>query len=285
MQEKITLCCATQDHLDKVKELVTRTIDYVDAMVFVDGFSFDGTKEWLESFSPKITVVQRKWDDSFARQYNRFIQEITGGWLLILDDDEIPMEETLKALRKLVDDSLGGRMYDIVEFRCTPIEIDNAGKIISNNGPVNYYRQILHRYNPGMKYTIDLHQHLIGHRFNMNKRTEYGYYHIKSDRDSYRNACRNWWIDGVWLTGSTSGYRPPEWQELKDVVLRAYPEVKVFGDFNSIMVAGNMKEEVKDHLYKIRNIQDEQPNRLFNELRAYWKYYFEKLHPEEKRPE
>jgi hypothetical protein len=285
MQEKITLCCATQNHINKVKQLATKTLDYVDEMVFVDGFSVDGTKDWLESLSPKIKVVQRKWDDSFARQYNRFVQEITEGWLLILDDDEIPSEGMLKSLRDIVDKSDGGRIYDCIEFKCHPIEIDKDGKIVNDNGPVNYYRQILHRYNPGMRYIIDLHQNLVGHKYRRFQRFEHTYYHIKTDEDGYRNACRNWWIDGVWLTGSSSGFRPPEWQELRDVVQKAYPEVSVFSDFNTIMVAGNMKEDVIDHLYKIRNIPDEQPDRLFNELRSYWKYYFDKLHPEEKRPE
>lgn len=283
MQEKITLCCVTQNNIKKVKELVPRVINYVDEAVFVDGYSVDGTKEWLESYSPKIKVVQRRWDDSFSKQYNKFVEEIRDGWMLILDDDEIPSEAMLKVLRGLVNDSIGGRNYDFIEFKCTPIEIDRDGKILSNNGPVNYYRMLLHRYNPGMKYVIDLHQNLIGHRYSIPLRREETYYHIKSDEDSFKNACRNWWIDGVWLTGSMHGYRPPEWQELRDVVLKAYPDVAVFGDFNSLMVAGNIKEEVKDYLYRIKDIQDEQPNRMFNELRAYWRYYFEKLHPEEKR--
>ena len=282
MPEKITLCCATQNHLHKVEHLVHRTIDYVDAAVFVDGYSVDGTKEFLEMYSPKIKVVQRKWDDSFARQYNRFVQEIQEGWMLILDDDEIPSEEMLKSLRDIVRDADGGRIYDCVEFKCHPIEIDKSNVIVNDNGPVNYYRQLLHRYAPGMKYVIDLHQNLVGHKYRRFKRVDYTYYHIKTDEDGYRNACRNWWIDGVWLTGASSGYRPPEWYELRDVVKKAYPNVEVFGDFNAVMVAGNMNQEVKDYLYKIKDIPDEQPSRLFNELRSYWKYYFDKLHPEEK---
>ena len=43
-----------------------------------------------------------------------------------------------------------------------------------------------------------------------------------------------------------------------------------------------MDQSVKDYLYKIKDIPDEPPTRLLNELRAYRKYYFEKLHPEEK---
>jgi hypothetical protein len=48
------------------------------------------------------------------------------------------------------------------------------------------------------------------------------------------------------------------------------------------MVKGNMDQKVKDYLISVKDIPDEPPERLLNELRAYWKYYFEKLHPEEK---
>jgi hypothetical protein len=282
MSEIITLCCVTQNRINKVKNLVQKTIDYVDAMVFVDAFSVDGTKEWLESYSPKIKVVQRKWDDSFARQYDRFVKEIKGGWLLILDDDELASEGMLKALRDIIAQSDGGRIYDIVEFRCHPMEIDKNGVIVSDPGPVHYYRTLLHRYHPGMRYVIDLHQNLIGHRYRRFSRREELYYHIKTDEDGYRNACRNWWIDGVWLDGASSGFRPPEWQEFKSLVQSVYPEVEVFNDFNTIMVKGNMDQRIKDYLYKIKDIPDEKPNRLFNELRSFWKYYFNILHPEEK---
>jgi hypothetical protein len=154
-----------------------------------------------------------------------------------------------------------------------------------DTGPCNYYRQIFYLYQPGMKYMIDLHQALVGYKNGRMIRRPETYYHIKSDRDEYRNACRNWWIAGVWMPNASSGIKHKEWYELRGIVLKAYPDIKVFGDFNSIMIKGNMDQAVRDYLYKIKDIPDEQPDRLLNELRAYWKYYFEKLHPEEKRPD
>jgi glycosyltransferase involved in cell wall biosynthesis len=279
---KITFACVTQNRIENLKRNVPKVIDYVDRMVFVDGFSVDGTKEWLESYSPKIFVTQRQWDDSFANQYNEYLKHIGDGWVLLCDDDELPSEPLLKILRKYIEDSEDGRKFSVVEFRCHPIEIDRAGKIINDNGPVEYYRQIFFKYEPGMHYMIDLHQCLVGYKNGRMVRRPETYYHIKSDDDNFRNACRNWWIAGVWLSGSTAGYKPQEWHDFRKVVLDAYPEVKVFSDFNSIMIRGNMKQEVKDYLYKIKDIPDEQPNRLFNELRAFWRYYFEKIHPEER---
>jgi len=282
MSDKITFVCVTQDRIDNLKRNIPKVIDYVDRLVFVDGYSVDGTKEWLESYSPKIFVTQRKWDDSFANQYNEYLKHMGEGWVLLCDDDELPSTNLLKCLRDLIKNSDNGRIYSCVEFTCHPIEIDNNGTIIRDTGPCEYYRQIFFLYQPGMKYTVDLHQALIGYKNGRIIRRPETYYHIKSDRDEYRNACRNWWIAGVWLSGANDGIRLQEWHDLREVVLKAYPNIKVFGDFNAIMVKGNMDKSVKDYLYKVKDIPDEPPTRLLNELRAYWKYYFEKLHPEEK---
>lgn len=282
MEDKITFACVTQNRISNLKRNVPKIIDYVDRMVFVDGFSVDGTKEWLENYSPKIFVTQRKWDDSFANQYNEYLKHVGEGWVLLCDDDELPSEPLLKCLREVIKNSNEGKNYSCVEFTCHPIEIDREGKIVSDNGPVQYYRQIFYLYQPGMRYMIDLHQALTGYKNGRMIRRPETYYHIKSDDDNYRNACRNWWIAGVWMSGATEGFKPPEWHELNSLVKSVYPEVSVFSDFNSIMVKGNIDHRIKDHLYKIKDIKDEEPNRYFNELRAYWKYYFEKLHPEEK---
>jgi len=281
MSETITLACVTQNRIKNIQRNIPKMIDYVDRIVIVDGFSVDGTKEWLENYSDKITVVQREWDDSFANQYNRYLDEINDGWVLILDDDEIASIKLLKSLRKLIEESDGGKRYDMVECQAYPLEVDRNGIILSDNGPVNYYRHIFYKYNPGMKYTINLHQNLVGHKIGRPIRTNASYYHIKSEIDEYRNACRNWWIAGVWIDGTNSGYQPPEWHELRAVVVAAYPSVKVFNNFNDILIKGNLDQSVKDYLLKIKDIPDEKPNRLFNEFRAIYKYYFEMLHPEE----
>jgi len=277
----ITLACITQNRIDNVKRLLKKTIDYVDKVVLVDGFSIDGTKEWAESFSDKVIVTQRKWNDSFADQYNEYLKHVNDGWILILDDDEVPSEDMLNSLRSIISESEDGNKYGIVAFKCNPIEVDNEGTILADNGPVDYYRQLLIKYSSGLKYIIDLHQALVGHKNNNLVRRSETYYHIKSDEDMYRNSSRNWWIDGVWLSGASAGFHPQEWFDLRAVVKEAYPDVEVFSDLNAKMVAGNLDQRVKDYLIKVKDIKDVEPQHLYNELRGYFKYYFEKLHPEE----
>jgi hypothetical protein len=282
MSEIINFACVTQNRIKNMQRNIPKILPYVDRAVIVDGYSVDGTKEWLESYSDKITVVQRKWDDSFANQYNRYLDEIKEGWVLICDDDELPSKRMLESLRSLVDNSDDGNRYSIVEFTCHPLCIDKEGKIVEDNGPATYWRQIFFKYNPGMRYMIDLHQAIVGYKNQRQIRRKEEYYHIKSEEDNFRNACRNWWIDGVWLPRASNGYHPPEWQEFKDVIRRHYPHVNVFNDVNEIFIKGNIHPEVKKYLEKIKDIQDEPPKRLFNELRAFYRYYYEFLHPEEK---
>ena len=283
MSEKITYVCMTQNRLKNVQRNMKRVIDYVDAAVIVDGFSVDGTKDWLEAFSPKIKVVQRKWDDSFANQYNRYLQEISEGWIFICDDDELPSVELLKSLRTVVAESKNGTMYDIVEYKVHDIQIDNNDKIINDPGPKEYFRQLLHRYNPGMHYAIHLHQNLRGHKIRKALRRQEEYYHIKSIEDEVRNSCRNWWIAGVWNDDINEGVQPPEWHELRRLFLSAYPDIAIFSDVNSVMVKGNLDQSIKDYLLNVvPKLVDQPPARKFWELKQFTRYYFDILHPEEK---
>ena len=283
IKEPITYACITQNRINSIKRNIPKVIDWVDKIVIVDGYSVDDTKEWLENYgSNKITVTQRRWDDSFANQYNEYLKFINKGWILLCDDDEIPSEALLRTLRPLIQMSEGGRKFNIVEYKSHPMEIDKSGNILYDNGPADYWRQIFFKHYPNMHYVIDLHQAIeMSERPKFIRRDEV-YYHLKTNEDGYRNAVRNWWISGVWLPDAREGIKPPEWHEFRDVVRRVYPEVKVFGDLNAIMVKGNMHKSVKDYLWKIKDIEDEQPKRLFNELRSAYKYYFEKLWPNEK---
>jgi hypothetical protein len=287
MSEIITLACVTTPKLNNIKRLLLKVLPFVNKAVIICGKEDPEVEEYLKSFGDKVESYYHEWLDSFAVQYNHYLEHIKDGWVLILDDDELPSDYLLKSLKPIVERSENGNRFCCVEFRAHPIEVndDDGGKIVNDNGPVDYYRAIFFRFEPGMKYMVDLHQSLVGYKNGRSIRRMETYYHIKSDRDSYRNSSRNWWVAGVWLPNATEGFKPPEWHEFKDLVISVYPEVKVFDDFDKIMVKGNIDKKIKDYLYKIKDIPDEQPNRLLNELRGYWKYYFLKLHPEEKRPE
>ncbi len=281
MEEYVTLACITQNRIKNMQRLIPKVIDWVDKVVVVDSFSVDGTKEWLENYSPKIIVTQRQWDDSFANQYNEYLKHIDQGWILICDDDEIPSQALLKTLKPMIRKSMRGERFSIVEYRSQAMRVEND-IIVEDTGPNPYWRQIFFKWMPKMRYVIDLHQALMGTKSLKYTRRDEVYYHLKSNEDLYRNACRNWWIAGIWLMDAKSGIFSEEWHEFKRVVLDAYPDVKVFGDFNAYMVKGNINQKVKDYIIKVKDLPDEiDKDRNMNELRAYYKYYFDVLHPEE----
>lgn len=279
--DSITYVTVTQDRLANNKRNFPVVLPYVDRAVVVDGFSKDGTYEYLTSLGPKVQVFQREWDDSFANQYNVYLQHIKGGWVLLCDDDELPSEEMLKALEEIVKASEGGTKFGVVGFRSNDISyVEGDWENRVDNGPCEYYRQILFKWHPDMKYTIDLHQALQGMRGPV-VQVQHHYYHIKSTRDEYRNACRNFWIEGPWPEGArTQGLRGPEWEELHNVVLKHHPEVKVFSDMNALMVTGDINPEVEKFIADHRDYKKGEPDDVYNELRAYYRYYFEILHPE-----
>ncbi len=290
-KERINYAGITQNRLHLIKRNIPKVIDYVDNIVIVDGFSTDGTKEWLENYSPKITVVQRKWDDNFSNQHNAYLGPIEDGWVLVCDDDELPSVDLLKCLPEVIEESNGGYKYCTVEFRSHPMR-EEDGEIVEDPGPSNFHKEIFFKYNPGMHYDVNLHQSMNGYFIDEKKHKKHIllkrrpelYYHLKPNTELYRSAVRNWWVAGIWPGGEIKeGIKCPEWYEMKDLVKEVYPQVKVYRDFDEIMVSGNIDKRIKDFFIKYKDIPDEEDKtRFMNELRAYWKYYFDILHPEEK---
>lgn len=281
-EDSITYVTVTQDRLSNLRRNFPVVLPFVDRAVVVDGFSKDGSYEYLQSLGPKVQVYQREWDDSFANQYNEYLRHLKGGWVLLCDDDEVPSQGLLESLRGLVQASEGGKKFGVVEFRANDVsfkEGDWQNRV--DNGPCEYYRQIMFKYHPDMKYTVDLHQALQGMRGPV-ARCEHHYYHIKSTGDEYRNACRNYFIAGEWPSGSrVDGIRSPEWHELKNLLAQHHPEVKLFSHFNSLLVSGKIHPELEEWILRYRdhhNMLDGEDTS--GELRAYYRYYFEILHPD-----
>jgi len=279
--DSITYVTVTQDRLPNIKRNFPVVLPYVDRAVVVDGFSKDGSYEYLCSLGSKVKVVQNAWNDSFADQYNVYLEQLKGGWVLLCDDDEVPSGGMLKVLRELVKASENGTKFGIVQFRANDISYEEgnwAGRL--DNGPCEYYRSIFFKYYPDMFYSIDLHQALQGMRGPAVQCKEH-YYHIKSTRDEFRNACRNYFIAGEWPGGGrTDGIRTAEWYEMKELLAKYHPEVKLFSDFNSLLVAGMVCPEVEEWIRKNRDTRKGIDGESAGELRAYYRYYFQILHPE-----
>lgn len=279
-QEKITLACVTKPHLKRLRVLLPKVLPYVDKAVIVIGEKDPKTIQYLKTLKPKVSGYYYKWHDNFAASWNTYLRQIQDGWILILDDDEVPSDNMLESLDDYVNNSARGEKYCAVGFRCNPI---SEGEDL---GPCDYYRQIFFRYNPGMYYASadpesGSHQCLMGYQNGsiIHSKPHEVYYHIKSLKDEYRNASRNFYHYGIWVN-DTNIYRSEEWHELKAIVKRVYPDVETFPDLDRKLQAGNIHQDLKDWMVKWYTALRDHPER--NEMRALVVYYMKYLHSEEK---
>ncbi len=271
--DSITYVTVTQDRLSHNQRNLPIVLPHVDRAVIVDGFSRDGTYEYLQSLGNKITVIQREWDDSFANQYNEYLKNLKGGWVLLCDDDEIPSEGLLKSLREIVEQSEKGTKFDTVEFQCNDITyVEGAWDDRVDNGPNNYYRQIFYKWNPNLTYKVHLHQALTGLKGPV-ARVNAHYYHIKSTTDELRNACRNYFISGEWpSTPVEEGIKTPEWNEMKEILVKNHPEVQLFSKLNGFLVSKEISSEFIIWAFKYRTHNEGVDGESSGELRAFARY-------------
>ena len=131
-----------------------------------------------------------------------------------------------------------------------------------------------------MRYLRDvtLHQELVGYQNNKIAISDAVYYHVKTFRQEMQGACRNFYIGGWWPPNARVPVKDHTSFELEEIVKRYYPQVDVFADLNSIFIQGNIHQDLKAWMLKYKDID----GAGYGELRAYYKYYFEILHPEEK---
>jgi glycosyltransferase involved in cell wall biosynthesis len=290
--ENLTLACVTKPHLDRLQVLLPKVLPFVDRAVIVIGERHEKTENYLKSLGEKVEIYYYKWRDNFAASWNAYLQQIQDGWILVVDDDEVPSDPMLESLDDYINNSNHGEKYCCVGFRCNPI---SEGQ---DMGPCNYYRQIFFRRAPGMKYISadpesGSHQCLINYQNNriIHSKDHEVYYHIKSLEDEYRNASRNYWTYGIWRSDQDI-QRREEWHELHSIVKEVYSQVQTFPDLDRLLVVGNIHSKLKDWMVKWwNNLQEgsdyfrEHPDYLFsdyNEVRALPQYYFKFLHPEEK---
>jgi len=271
--DSITYVAVTQDRLANNHRNLPIVLPHVDRAVIVDGFSKDGTYEYLKSLGDKVTVVQREWDDSFANQYNEYLKNIKGGWVLLFDDDEVPSEELMTAMREVVQQSEKGTKFDTVEFRCndiTYVEGDWENRV--DNGPCDYYRQVFYKWNPNLTYKVHLHQALTGLR-GPAARVNAHYYHIKSTKDELRNACRNYFISGEWpSTPVEEGVKTPEWHEMKEIVSKNHPKAELFSQLNGLLVSKEVCPDFAAWAFKYREHNSGIDGESSGELRAFARY-------------
>jgi glycosyltransferase involved in cell wall biosynthesis len=294
VKEPITYMSITVPNLDKLKRNLPIVLPHVDEAVIVIGRESPETLEYLSRFS-QVRPVFRSWTDSFRAQYQAGLDQIKGGWVNIMDDDEIPSEDMLRSFPELIERSQNGRVFDVVEFQA--IEVRQNG----DYHRTDYYRQMFYRWNPNLRYEIELHQALVG--LMRGARCQAPYYHVKKEGASLKGACRDFFIAGVWADHKESfeywhketgqdprvnssaplvpqpqglpyplkdGFRIDTWYEMKDILARNHPEVQYYHDLDLLIRNGTVCREFVQWAERHNQENDKRPH--LHELHAFDRY-------------
>lgn len=297
----ITYVCVSTPNLAKLKKNFDLILPYVDKVVIVTGCRDEEAEEYLAQFD-QVTTAYRPWSDSFRDQYQVGLDTIEGGWMLWLDDDEVPSEEMLKSLREIVKQSNNGSRFDTVSFRCCDVWDGHQGE------PSDYYRELFTAWSPRLRFQINLHQAMVGKQKGV--RSKEIYYHHKTQEGSMRGSCRNFFAAGVWadaqesfeywhkLTGEDprvnrgtplvpqpqgqayplqDGFRIDSWHEMKDIVARNHPEVQYFHQLVPLIHSGEVCQEFVEWAERHNEKNDTRPHvHELHKFDMYIKHWAEK---------
>ena len=292
VEDYITYVCVSSPNLDKLKRHLNCVFAYVDRCVVVIGNRDEEAEKFLKSIT-NLTLVHRVWDDSFRAQYQAALDQISGGWMLWLDDNEVPSKMLLDNLRNIIETSQGATRFDTVAFRSC--DIRDGGE----EEPSGYRRELLTAWNPALRFKIDLHQSMGGKRRGVS--SDLIYYNYSTEESSVQGSCRNFFISGVWADGEESfaywqtqtgqdprldpqnhvgsngiavplfeGFKIDAWHEMKDILNRKHPQVVVFKDLDNLIKSGDICQEFKDWASQHNEFNDQRSH--LSELHSFDKY-------------
>lgn len=282
--EKITYNCVTVPNLDRMQRNLPLILPFVDEAVLVIGKRDPEAEAYFRSF-PNVKVLYRQWDDARAQQYQVGLDAISGGWVFILDDDEVPTQEVLESLRRYARESRHGTLYDVVAFSL--VDVDETGFESKH-----YYREVFYKWNPSLRYEIDEHHcALIGLQKNI--KSSALIYHRKTRREQLIGDANAYWVGAVWAdhkesfeywyraTGQDPRFHPggplipnseglayplrkgfltDSWVELKALTAEHHPEVIHFRDFLELVVTKRLHPSLVDWAERNNEQNDTRPH-------------------------
>lgn len=102
-EHRIWLCGITQDRKEDIDEMTKDAHEYFDGLIFVDGYSTDGTFELLNERKGDGHIIQRKWTNDHDFQMNEFLRQgpmQNRDWFVTLDSPDRITDYWGKRLRE-----------------------------------------------------------------------------------------------------------------------------------------------------------------------------------------
>ena len=161
------------DELNKLLEILIHKTDPEDEIIIcVDGDD-DGVRFVLDSWTQQyahtktIKIYQRKLEGDFAAQKNSVIENCEGDYIFHIDADEIPHENLINILPKMVEtndvDLVWVPRVNTVEG-LTDEHCTKWGWRVTKLGWVNYpdYQARIFRNSPDIRWRKPVHEHIWG---------------------------------------------------------------------------------------------------------------------------
>ena len=161
------------EELNKLLEFLIHKTHENDEIVICDDYSNEDTQFVLQSWSQQyghaklIKIYQRKLEGDFAAQKNSVIENCDGDYIFHIDADEIPHENLINILPKMVEtndvDLVWVPRVNTVEG-LTDEHCVKWGWRVTKLGWVNYpdYQARIFRNSPEIKWTKPVHEHITG---------------------------------------------------------------------------------------------------------------------------
>ncbi len=270
----IVYCMMGGNKLHEIKDYIYTTLKYIDKFVYIDGYSTDGTVEFLNKLSKengnKIILISKEWVDKFSYFRNFYLEYLRSqnynGWVIVSDTDEHYPIDTLSRLRDIIKISNNGTIFNGIQFRAYDIIVDdnNPTKVISESLST-YWKALMFKFYPNIHYEGEPHETLCGAPINW-KKTDLIYKHIRSQRKIYERAVENFFI-------SNSNRCSQKWSEFRS--LCTDNKISRFKEFFSTYKNGTLSKEIENWIYNHRNDSKDGDS----EVREMAKLYFEILHP------
>lgn len=137
---KLSACMIVKDEEKMLERTLPTLSKGVDEIILVDTGSTDNTVKVAERFGAKIYYFP--WRDDFSAARNESLKHATGDWILWIDADEFMTEETLAALRKVLEQS-DQDAYFLPIYEC---------KLGETEGSVFYFRLKVFRNHKGFRF-------------------------------------------------------------------------------------------------------------------------------------
>ncbi|MHC4214924.1 MAG: pentapeptide repeat-containing protein [Planctomycetota bacterium] len=99
-QPGISLCMIVKNELENLKKNLSPLFNEFPEIVVVDTGSDDGTREYLDTLSPHVKILDFIWLDDFSAARNEYLKAATCDWIYWMDADEYLDPEYVSILKE-----------------------------------------------------------------------------------------------------------------------------------------------------------------------------------------